>query len=222
MKLRWCVFNKVFLVNHWHDILNCSCKSVCFSKSYRCIGPNHDFCFPLNNSHTTDLNINKRWLVAKKLKLPTCPQQWLVPRPHGAGSWHCERGQRRSWEDCNCWASCSRRLCLLYTRSRPKIKTKIIQIKQANQLNRICLHMGGTHTEHEWGEADKESMEYNWRWRQSAKRDLERAEVNSQEWERIAEDRMIDGVGLSGGQNRLRLDVAPLHKGPRGKKMCLF
>ena len=25
MKLR-CVFNKVFLVNHWHDILNCSYK----------------------------------------------------------------------------------------------------------------------------------------------------------------------------------------------------
>ena len=30
MKLK-CVFNKVFLVNHWHDILNCSCKWLCFS-----------------------------------------------------------------------------------------------------------------------------------------------------------------------------------------------
>ena len=29
MKLRCCVFNKVFLVNHWHDILNCSCKWLC-------------------------------------------------------------------------------------------------------------------------------------------------------------------------------------------------
>ena len=26
MKLRCGVFNKVFLVNHWHDILNCSYK----------------------------------------------------------------------------------------------------------------------------------------------------------------------------------------------------
>ena len=34
MKLRCCVFNKVFLVNHWHDILNCSCKWLCFSNSY--------------------------------------------------------------------------------------------------------------------------------------------------------------------------------------------
>ena len=37
MKLR-CVFNKVFLVSHWHDILNCSCKWLYFSNSYRCIG----------------------------------------------------------------------------------------------------------------------------------------------------------------------------------------
>ena len=26
MKLSCCVFNKVFLVNRWRDILNCSCK----------------------------------------------------------------------------------------------------------------------------------------------------------------------------------------------------
>ena len=26
MKSRRCVFNKVFLVNHWNDILKCSCK----------------------------------------------------------------------------------------------------------------------------------------------------------------------------------------------------
>ena len=39
MKLRCCVFNKVFLVNHRCDILNCSCKCLCFSNSYRCIGP---------------------------------------------------------------------------------------------------------------------------------------------------------------------------------------
>ena len=39
MKLRSCVFNKVFLVNHWHDIRNCNCKWSCLSNSYRCIGP---------------------------------------------------------------------------------------------------------------------------------------------------------------------------------------
>ena len=38
MKLRCSVFNKVFLVNHWHDIHNCSCKWLCFSNSHRCIG----------------------------------------------------------------------------------------------------------------------------------------------------------------------------------------
>ena len=38
MKLRCCVFNKVFLVNHWRDILNCSYKWLCFSKSSTCIG----------------------------------------------------------------------------------------------------------------------------------------------------------------------------------------
>ena len=32
MKLRCCVFNKVFLVNHWRDILNCSCKWLRFSR----------------------------------------------------------------------------------------------------------------------------------------------------------------------------------------------
>ena len=38
MKLRCCVFNKVFLVNHWCDILNCSYKWLSFSNSYKCIG----------------------------------------------------------------------------------------------------------------------------------------------------------------------------------------
>ena len=38
MKLRFCVFNKVFLVNHRHDIFNCSYKWLYFSDSYRCIG----------------------------------------------------------------------------------------------------------------------------------------------------------------------------------------
>ena len=39
MKVRCCVFNKVFLVNHSHDILYCSCKWLCFSNSCKCIGP---------------------------------------------------------------------------------------------------------------------------------------------------------------------------------------
>ena len=38
MQLTCCVFNKVFLVNHRCDILNCSCKWLCFSNSYRGIG----------------------------------------------------------------------------------------------------------------------------------------------------------------------------------------
>ena len=38
IELRSGVFNKVFLVNHWRDILNCSCKWLCFSDSYMCIG----------------------------------------------------------------------------------------------------------------------------------------------------------------------------------------
>ena len=46
MKLR-CVFNKVFLVNHWHDILNCSYKWLCFNNCYRCIGRKNYFYFPL-------------------------------------------------------------------------------------------------------------------------------------------------------------------------------
>ena len=33
MKLGCCVFNKVFLENHSHDILNCSYKMLCFSNS---------------------------------------------------------------------------------------------------------------------------------------------------------------------------------------------
>ena len=39
MKIRCCVFNKVFLVNNWRDILNCSYIWLYFSNSYRCIGP---------------------------------------------------------------------------------------------------------------------------------------------------------------------------------------
>ena len=39
MTLRCCVFNKVFLVNYWCDILNYSCKWLCFGTSYKCIGP---------------------------------------------------------------------------------------------------------------------------------------------------------------------------------------
>ena len=37
MKLRCCMFNRVFLVNHWHDFLDCSCKWLYFINSY--IGP---------------------------------------------------------------------------------------------------------------------------------------------------------------------------------------
>ena len=37
MELRCCVFNKVYLGNHWRDILNCSYKWLCVSNSYRCI-----------------------------------------------------------------------------------------------------------------------------------------------------------------------------------------
>ena len=33
MKSRCYEFNKVFLVNHWSDILNCSLKWACFSNS---------------------------------------------------------------------------------------------------------------------------------------------------------------------------------------------
>ena len=32
MKIRCCVFNKVFLVNHGRDIFNCSYKWLCLSK----------------------------------------------------------------------------------------------------------------------------------------------------------------------------------------------
>ena len=39
MKLKCGMFNKVFLVNHWHDILDFSCKGLCFNNSYKCIGP---------------------------------------------------------------------------------------------------------------------------------------------------------------------------------------
>ena len=46
MKLR-CVFNKVFLVNHWHDILNCSYKWLCLGNYYMCTGLKIMTCFPL-------------------------------------------------------------------------------------------------------------------------------------------------------------------------------
>ena len=43
MKLRCCVFNKIFLivlvVNQWRDILNFNCKWLCYSKSESCRGP---------------------------------------------------------------------------------------------------------------------------------------------------------------------------------------
>ena len=53
MKLRWCVFNKVFLVNHWRDIVNCDivncgCVLVTLSGAY---AQNHDFC--LTTPHFT-------------------------------------------------------------------------------------------------------------------------------------------------------------------------
>ena len=32
-------FNTVFIVNHWRDILNCSCKWLRLSNSYRCVDP---------------------------------------------------------------------------------------------------------------------------------------------------------------------------------------
>ena len=35
MKLRCGVFNKVFVVNLWRDVLNCSYEWLCFSNSYR-------------------------------------------------------------------------------------------------------------------------------------------------------------------------------------------
>ena len=48
MELRRYVF-KFFLVNDWRDILDCSCKWLYFSNSCWCIGPKHDFSFPLMN-----------------------------------------------------------------------------------------------------------------------------------------------------------------------------
>ena len=38
MELRCCVLNKVFLINHWRDILNCSYKWLRFSSSHKCKG----------------------------------------------------------------------------------------------------------------------------------------------------------------------------------------
>ena len=38
MELRFCDFDKVFLVNHWHDNVNCNYKLLCLTNSYRCIG----------------------------------------------------------------------------------------------------------------------------------------------------------------------------------------
>ena len=45
MKLKR-VFNQVFLVNHWRDILNCIYKWLCFSNSYSW-AENHVIFFPL-------------------------------------------------------------------------------------------------------------------------------------------------------------------------------
>ena len=49
MILRCCLFNKVFLVNHMRDSLNCSFKWLCLSNSYRCIGSKPRLLFPFNN-----------------------------------------------------------------------------------------------------------------------------------------------------------------------------
>ena len=46
IKLRCCVFNKVFLENHGHDILMCCCKWLCFSNCYKCIGLKPRLLFP--------------------------------------------------------------------------------------------------------------------------------------------------------------------------------
>ena len=50
MKYRYCAFYKVFPVNHWHDILGCSCKWLCFVNSY-------DFCFPLTRCSRRNMTI---------------------------------------------------------------------------------------------------------------------------------------------------------------------
>ena len=39
MKLTCCVLNKVFLENHFHDIINSSYKWLYLCNTYRCIGP---------------------------------------------------------------------------------------------------------------------------------------------------------------------------------------
>ena len=49
MTLGYYVFNKVFAVNHWRDILNCSYKWLCYSARAK----NHYFCFPLNRLRIT-------------------------------------------------------------------------------------------------------------------------------------------------------------------------
>ena len=54
MKLRCCVFNKVFLVNHWYDILHCSYKWLCFSNSYKWKYPKNMTCFPLTEALVYD------------------------------------------------------------------------------------------------------------------------------------------------------------------------
>ena len=47
MKLRYYVFNKVFLVNHWHDILIIVANGYVLVTLIDAYAPNHDFCFPL-------------------------------------------------------------------------------------------------------------------------------------------------------------------------------
>ena len=49
MELRCCVLSKVFLVNHFHDIINCSCIWLCCSNSWW-LGPKPLLLFPFKKS----------------------------------------------------------------------------------------------------------------------------------------------------------------------------
>ena len=55
-----------FLVNHWHDILNCSCKWLCFNNSYRGIA----YMLSFRNADAGDLYVNWRglgyWRIVRK------------------------------------------------------------------------------------------------------------------------------------------------------------
>ena len=46
VKLRCCVFNKFFLVNHRRDIPDCSCKWLCYG----------EFCFALRQVQNSGLS----------------------------------------------------------------------------------------------------------------------------------------------------------------------